>query len=52
MTYTVQELTQDLVDGPYCNLISKLLEDHGEAEITEDEYGCVKQIRAGEFVLR
>lgn len=43
--YTITELTKDLWETPYGLLIERLLADHGSVEITEDDYGCIIDVR-------
>jgi len=45
MTYIINKVTKDIFDSVYCDLVLHLLKNHGAVEITEDEYGCIIDVR-------
>lgn len=51
ITYTITELTKDLWQTGYGLLIEQLLKDYGAVEITEDEFGCIVDVREVDLYL-
>ena len=45
LKYVITELTEELWGTVYGTLIDGMLKDYGEVEITEDEYGCIIDVR-------
>lgn len=44
--YTITKMTKDVLENwIYADLVEQLLKDHGAVQITEDEYGCIIDVR-------
>jgi len=45
MTYIITKITKDVLDSVYWDLVLQLLKVYGAVEITEDDYGCIIDVR-------